>query len=91
MRQPFYKVLYVQVLLAIAAGILLGHLYPQYATAMKPLGDAFIRLIRMIIGPVIFCTVVTGISSMSDLKKGGTRPILATGSMCRSRRWTRGQ
>ncbi|MGF6597220.1 aerobic C4-dicarboxylate transport protein [Paraburkholderia sp. GAS448] len=71
MRQPFYKVLYVQVLLAIAAGVLLGHLYPQYATAMKPLGDAFIRLIRMIIGPVIFCTVVTGISSMSDLKKVG--------------------
>jgi len=71
MRQPFYKVLYVQVLLAIAAGVLLGHLYPQYATAMKPLGDVFIRLIRMIIGPVIFCTVVTGISSMSDLKKVG--------------------
>jgi aerobic C4-dicarboxylate transport protein len=71
MRQPFYKVLYVQVLLAIAAGIVLGHLYPQYATAMKPLGDAFIRLIRMVIGPVIFCTVVAGISSMSDLKKVG--------------------
>jgi aerobic C4-dicarboxylate transport protein len=71
MRQPFYKVLYVQVLLAIVAGVLLGHLYPQYATATKPLGDAFIRLIRMIIGPVIFCTVVTGISSMSDLRKVG--------------------
>ena len=71
MRQPFYKVLYVQVLLAIAAGVLFGHLYPQYASAVKPLGDAFIRLIRMIIGPVIFCTVVTGISSMSDLKKVG--------------------
>ena len=71
MRQPFYKVLYVQVLLAIAAGVLFGHLYPQHATTMKPLGDAFIRLIRMIIGPVIFCTVVTGISSMSDLKKVG--------------------
>lgn len=71
MRQPFYKVLYVQVLLAIAGGVLLGHLYPHYATAMKPLGDAFIKLIRMIIGPVIFCTVVTGISSMSDLKKVG--------------------
>ncbi|RFU45192.1 C4-dicarboxylate transporter DctA [Paraburkholderia sp. DHOC27] len=71
MRQPFYKVLYLQVLAAIAAGILLGHLYPHYATAMKPLGDAFIKLIRMIIGPVIFCTVVTGITSMSDLKKVG--------------------
>ncbi|SAK81954.1 C4-dicarboxylate transporter DctA [Caballeronia catudaia] len=63
--------MYVQVLLAIAAGVLLGHLYPHYATAMKPLGDAFIKLIRMIIGPVIFGTVVTGIGSMSDLKKVG--------------------
>ncbi|MBI0325765.1 dicarboxylate/amino acid:cation symporter [Burkholderia plantarii] len=71
MRQPFYKILYVQVLAAIAAGILLGHLYPHYALAMKPLGDAFIKLIRMIIGPVIFCTVVTGIGSMGDLKKVG--------------------
>jgi aerobic C4-dicarboxylate transport protein len=71
MRQPLYKVLYVQVLAAIALGILLGHLYPHYALAMKPLGDAFIKLIRMIIGPVIFCTVVTGISSMGDLKKVG--------------------
>jgi aerobic C4-dicarboxylate transport protein len=71
MRQPFYKVLYIQVLAAIVAGILLGHLYPQYALAMKPLGDAFIKLIRMVIGPVVFCTVATGISSMGDLKKVG--------------------
>jgi aerobic C4-dicarboxylate transport protein len=71
MRQPLYKLLYVQVLAGIALGILLGHLYPHYALAMKPLGDAFIKLIRMIIGPVIFCTVVTGISSMGDLKKVG--------------------
>ncbi len=71
MRQPFYKNLYIQVLVAIAAGILLGHWYPQHATAMKPLGDVFIKLVRMVIGPVIFCTVVTGITSMGDLKKVG--------------------
>jgi len=70
-RKPFYRILYVQVLLAIAAGILLGHFAPAGAIAMKPLGDTFIRLIRMIIGPVIFCTVVTGIASMSDMKKVG--------------------
>ncbi|QDE41620.1 C4-dicarboxylate transporter DctA [Luteibacter pinisoli] len=71
MQQPFYKVLYIQVLAAIVAGILLGHFEPQYGLAMKPFGDAFIKLIRMVIGPIIFCTVVTGISSMTDLKKVG--------------------
>jgi aerobic C4-dicarboxylate transport protein len=71
MRQPLYTVLYVQVLAGLAVGILLGHWYPHCALAMKPLGDGFINLIRMITGPVIFCTVVTGISSMSDLKKVG--------------------
>ncbi|MGP8432386.1 dicarboxylate/amino acid:cation symporter [Paraburkholderia fungorum] len=71
MKQPFYKVLYLQVLFAIAVGIVLGHLYPSYAMSMKPFGDAFIKLIRMVIGPVIFCTVVTGITSMGDLKKVG--------------------
>lgn len=71
LRKPFYKVLYIQVLIAIAIGIVLGHLWPHYALEMKPLGDAFIKLIRMIIGPVIFCTVVTGITSMRDLKKVG--------------------
>ncbi|MGH8781730.1 dicarboxylate/amino acid:cation symporter [Paraburkholderia sp.] len=70
-RQPFYKVLYVQVIAAIALGVLFGHLLPAHAEAMKPLGDAFIKLIRMIIGPVIFCTVATGIASMRDMKKVG--------------------
>jgi aerobic C4-dicarboxylate transport protein len=66
-----HKVLYVQVLVAIAIGILLGHFYPALATEMKPLGDAFIKLIKMVIGPIIFCTVVTGIAGMEDMKKVG--------------------
>src|SRR5262245_30977286 len=70
-RKPWYTVLYIQVLIAIAIGIAIGHLYPQFGTSLKPLGDAFIALIKMMIAPVIFCTVVHGIASMSDLKKIG--------------------
>ncbi len=70
-RKPFYTILYVQVLFAIAAGVLLGHFAPHAAIAFKPLGDLFIKLVRMIIGPVIFCTVVTGIAGMQDMKKVG--------------------
>ncbi|MCY1665250.1 dicarboxylate/amino acid:cation symporter [Rhizobium sp. SL86] len=68
---PLYRQLYVQVLVAIAAGILLGHFYPEFGASLKPLGDAFIRLVKMIIAPVIFLTVATGIAGMSDLKKVG--------------------
>ena len=71
MRKPFYKILYVQVLFAIAVGILLGHFAPATGVEMKPLGDAFIKLIKMIIGPIIFCTVVSGIAGMRDMKKVG--------------------
>ncbi|WP_152802234.1 dicarboxylate/amino acid:cation symporter [Rugamonas rivuli] len=70
-KKPFYKILYVQVLFAIACGILLGIFYPSDAVAMKPLGDGFIKLIKMIIAPVIFCTVVSGIAGMQDVKKIG--------------------
>ncbi|HEV3176384.1 MAG TPA: dicarboxylate/amino acid:cation symporter [Stellaceae bacterium] len=70
-RQPWYAVLYIQVLIAIAIGIALGHFWPALATQMKPLGDAFIALIRMMIAPVIFCTVVHGIASMRDMTKVG--------------------
>jgi aerobic C4-dicarboxylate transport protein len=70
-RGPWYSVLYIQVLIAIALGILIGHLYPNFGKALKPLGDGFIALIKMMIAPVIFCTVVHGIASMSDLKKVG--------------------
>jgi aerobic C4-dicarboxylate transport protein len=67
--KPWYTVLYIQVLIAITIGVLVGHFYPKTGTALKPLGDAFIALIRMMIAPVIFCTVVHGIASMSDLAK----------------------
>ncbi|MCI3206719.1 MULTISPECIES: dicarboxylate/amino acid:cation symporter [Pandoraea] len=71
MTKPLHRQLYVQVLAAITAGILLGHFWPALAIDMKPLGDAFIKLIKMIIGPVIFCTVVSGIAGVGDLKKIG--------------------
>ena len=71
MKKPFYKILYVQVLFAIACGVLLGMYFPSDAVAMKPLGDGFIKLIKMIIAPVIFCTVVSGIAGMQDIKKIG--------------------
>ncbi len=71
MKKPFYKVLYIQVLFAIALGILLGVFYPKLGVDMKPLGDGFIKLIKMIIAPVIFCTVVAGIAGMQDMKKLG--------------------
>src|SRR5262249_19450585 len=70
-RRPWYTALYVQVLIAIAIGILIGHFFPDAGVALKPLGDGFISLIKMMIAPVIFCTVVHGIGSMSDLKKVG--------------------
>ncbi|MEH2488535.1 dicarboxylate/amino acid:cation symporter [Bradyrhizobium sp. AZCC 2230] len=68
-RRPFYAVLYVQVLAAIAVAVVLGHYWPSVAVDMKPLGDGFIKLIKMVIALVIFCTVVTGIAGMSDMKK----------------------
>nr|WP_319799950.1 dicarboxylate/amino acid:cation symporter [Mesorhizobium sp. PAMC28654] len=70
-KVPFYRHLYVQVLTAIAAGILLGHYYPEIGASMKPLGDAFIKLVKMVIAPVIFLTVATGIAGVSDLQKVG--------------------
>jgi aerobic C4-dicarboxylate transport protein len=70
-RRPWYTILYVQVLIAIAIGIAVGYYYPDLGKQLKPLGDGFISLIKMMIAPVIFCTVVHGIASMGDLKKIG--------------------
>lgn len=70
-KTPLYRKLYVQVLFAIAVGVLLGHFRPELATDMKPFGDAFIKLIKMMVGPIIFCTVVTGIAAMDDMKAAG--------------------
>jgi aerobic C4-dicarboxylate transport protein len=69
--RPWYTVLYIQVLIAIVLGVLVGYYYPSTGTALKPLGDGFIALIKMMIAPVIFCTIVHGISTMGDLKKVG--------------------
>ncbi|MDB5768606.1 MAG: Aerobic C4-dicarboxylate transporter for fumarate, L-malate, D-malate, succunate [Collimonas fungivorans] len=76
-KPALYKSLYVQVLTAIVIGVLLGHFYPETGAAMKPLGDGFIKLIKMIIAPVIFCTVVIGIAGMEDMKKVGKTGGLA--------------
>lgn len=74
---PWWTHLYVQVLTAIAIGVLLGHFYPATGEAMKPLGDAFIKAIKMLIAPIIFLTVVHGVASMDDMKKVGRVGIKA--------------
>ncbi|MEN9473909.1 MAG: hypothetical protein RIS48_629, partial [Pseudomonadota bacterium] len=76
-RKPLYKSLYVQVLAAVTIGVLLGHFQPELGAQMKPLGDGFIKLIKMIIAPIIFCTVVVGIAGMEDMKKVGKTGGLA--------------
>lgn len=76
-KKPIYKSLYVQVLTAIVIGVVLGHFYPSLGADMKPLGDGFVKLIKMIIAPVIFCTVVLGIAGMEDMKKVGKTGGLA--------------
>src|SRR4029453_8064244 len=78
-RQPWYKILYIQVLIAIALGVLVGRVFPDLGKELKPLGDGFIQLIKMMIAPVIFCTVVHGIASMGDLKsvgRGGLKALI---------------
>ena len=70
-KPPIYKILYFQVLVAVVLGVLLGHFYPSLGTEMKPFGDAFIKGIKMLIAPIIFCTVVVGIAGMEDMKKVG--------------------
>ncbi|MBG6027085.1 dicarboxylate/amino acid:cation symporter [Proteus columbae] len=70
-KLPFYRVLYVQVIIAIILGILLGHFYPDVGGSFKPLGDGFIKIVKMIIAPVIFLTVVTGIAGMNNMKTVG--------------------
>ncbi len=78
-KKPFYKVLYVQVLIGIVLGVVVGLLLPKVATAdwMKALGDGFVRLIKMVIAPIIFCTVVSGIAHISDARKVGRVAVKA--------------
>jgi aerobic C4-dicarboxylate transport protein len=70
-RRPWYLTLWIQVIIAMVIGVLVGHFSPQAGTAMQPLGDAFIKLIRMLIAPIIFCTVVLGIAKMGDMTRVG--------------------
>src|SRR5437870_8604261 len=70
-RKPLYTHLYFQVLTGIVLGVVLGHFWPGTGAAMRPLGDGFIKLIRMIIAPIIFSTVVVGIAKMGDMKNVG--------------------
>ncbi|NDQ57970.1 MAG: C4-dicarboxylate transporter DctA [Acidipila sp.] len=70
-RRPWYTVLYLQVLLAIFLGIVVGHFFPKTGIALKPLGDGYVALIKMMVAPVIFCIVVQGIASMRDMRKVG--------------------
>jgi len=76
-KKAWFRVLYVQVLVAIGIGILIGCFFPDFGKTLKPLGDGFVKLVKMIIAPIIFCTVVHGIASMSDLKKLGRIGIKA--------------
>lgn len=76
-RKPLYQSLYIQVLFAVIVGVLLGHFQPELGAQMKPLGDGFIKLIKMIIAPIIFCTVVVGIAGMEDMKRVGKTGGLA--------------
>jgi aerobic C4-dicarboxylate transport protein len=75
--RPFYRSLYFQVITAIVLGVILGYFYPETGAAMKPLGDGFIKLIKMMIAPIIFCTVVVGIAGMEDMKQVGKTGGLA--------------
>src|SRR5260370_32590393 len=70
-RKPLYKHLYFQVLAAILLGVLLGRFFPTLSTAMKPFGDGFIKLVKMMIAPIIFTTVVVGIAKVRDMKEVG--------------------
>ncbi|MFL6547644.1 MAG: dicarboxylate/amino acid:cation symporter [Povalibacter sp.] len=74
---PWYASLYLQVLIAITIGVLLGHYAPETAVTFKPLGDGFIKLVKMMIGPIIFCTVVSGIVGMESMKSVGRTGVLA--------------
>src|ERR1700738_5577295 len=68
-KTPFYRKLYVQVLIAVALGATLGYLYPEFAISLKPFGDAFVRAIKVVVAPIIFTTIVVGIAKMGDIRR----------------------
>ena len=69
--KAFYKALYFQVVVGLALGILAGHLWPDFGASLKPLGDGFVKLVKMMIAPVVFCTIVSGITSLNDTREIG--------------------
>ncbi len=76
-KKPWYRDLFAQVMIAVVLGVSLGHYYPEHGADFKPLGDAFINLIKMMIGPIIFCTIVTGIAGIGNMKQAGRVGIKA--------------
>jgi aerobic C4-dicarboxylate transport protein len=69
--RKFYRTLYFQVVIGLALGILLGHVWPEFGASLKPLGDGFVKLVKMMIAPVVFCTIVSGITSLNDSREIG--------------------
>jgi len=70
-QKPFYRILYVQVLIGLMLGVLTGHFWPEFGAALKPFGDGFVKLVKMMIAPIVFCTIVSGINSISDSREIG--------------------
>jgi aerobic C4-dicarboxylate transport protein len=77
--KKFYKALYFQVVVGLATGILVGHFWPDFGASLKPLGDGFVKLVKMMIAPVVFCTIVSGITSLNDTKEIGKTLVKSMG------------
>jgi aerobic C4-dicarboxylate transport protein len=77
--KPFYRMLYVQVLAGVALGILIGYLWPDFGAALKPLGDGFVKLVKMMIAPIVFCTIVAGITSLNNTREIGRTLLKSMG------------
>src|SRR4026207_2235118 len=73
------KLLYVQVLIGLVLGIAVGHWWPEFGAALKPLGDGFVKLVKMMIAPIVFCTIVSGITSLGDSKEIGKTLLKSMG------------
>jgi Na+/H+-dicarboxylate symporter len=78
-KAAFYESLYFQVLIAVTAGVVVGHYWPDFGSSLKPLGDAFIKFVKMMIAPIVFCTIALGIAKMSNMKEVGKTLVKAMG------------
>jgi aerobic C4-dicarboxylate transport protein len=77
--KKFYQALYFQVVVGLVIGILVGHFWPDVGAALKPLGDAFVKIVKMMIAPVVFCTIVSGITSLNDTREIGKTLVKSMG------------